>query len=146
MSIHYKISPELGIAFMFCEGDISEVEYFRVAKTMYDDKAYTLGMCRIVDLFSAKEHFSLAGMRSVIKYREEMAEKGIKFEYMLLLTHSRSMELFVETMKLLITKTTIKFEAVSSLEKAIALLGLQDRTQEIVDFYTQNKRQVKEVG
>lgn len=143
MSIHYRISSELGIAFMFCEGVVSDVEYFNAVKTMYNEETYQIGMRRIVDLFSATESVSVEGMRAVIQYRETMAEKGIKFEHVILLTYSTTIYLFVKTMKLLSTKANMKFEAASSLDEAISILGFQEKQQAITDFYTQSKHKLK---
>lgn len=146
MPIQYKINPELGIAFMFCQGLISDVEFFRAVKTMQADKSHTLGMYRIIDFFSATEDVSLEGMRSVIRYREEMHTQGIQFEHVIILTHSRTLSLFISTMKLMIKKATLKFDATETLEEAIPILGFQDKAQEIIDFYTTSKNQIQEMG
>lgn len=144
MSVQYKISSPLGIAFMFCKGTVSDVEFFRAVKTMQEDKSHILGMRRIVDFFSATEDISLEGMRSVIRYREQMHTQGFQFEHVIILTHSRTISLFITTMKLIIQKATLKFDAVESLEEAISLLGFQEKEQEIIEFYTHSKQQIEQ--
>jgi hypothetical protein len=146
MAVRYKISPDLGIAFIFCEGVISDVEYFKLIKTLYNDVNYILGMRCIIDFFSAVEDISLEGMRTIIKDREEMEKHKIEFEYVIMLTHSHTIEILVKTIKLLTTNDKMKFEAVSSLDEAIVVLGFQDREQEIFDFYTRNKQRVEQTS
>lgn len=146
MAVRYKISPTLGIAFIFCEGIISEAEYFRIVKTLHNDNTYTIGMRCIIDFFSATEDVSLEGMHIAIRSREELEKKGIEFEYVILLTYSHTIDLFVKTMKLLTKNENMKLEAVSSLKEAISILGYQDRVQEITSFYTQCKNQIKETN
>ncbi len=144
MSVQYKISPELGIAFMFCKGGISEVEYFSAIESMSKHKSYTLGMCQIIDFFSAHENISLEGMKSANRYHEEMVENGVKFEHVILLTYSKGIHLLLKAMKMLTKKDDMKLDTVSTLDEAISLLGFQDRAQEIFDFYTTSKRQIEE--
>jgi hypothetical protein len=146
MAVRYKISPDIGIAFIFCEGVISDVEYFKLIKTLYNDVNYILGMRCIIDFFSAVEDISLEGMRTIIKDREEMEKHKIEFEYVIMLTHSHTIEILVKTIKLLTTNDKMKFEAVSSLDEAIVVLGFQDREQEIFDFYTRNKQRVEQTS
>lgn len=144
MSVQYKISPELGIAFMFCKGGVSEVDYFSALENMSKHKSYTVGMCQIIDFFSAHENISLEGMHSAIHYREEMEGDGVKFEHVILLTYSKGIDLFVKAMKILTKKDNMELDAVSTLDEAISLLGFQEKEQEIIDFYTHSKQQIEQ--
>ena len=145
MPVRYNINSELGIIFIFCEGLVSDVEYFKAVKNMYLDKSYHSGMHRIVDFFSASEDISsLEGIRSVIKFREETTEeKDLQLEHIIVLSYSKGVSLFVNAINDIIVNAKMKYEAASSLEEAITLLGFQDRKQEIIDFYSRSKYQAE---
>ena len=147
MSVRYNINSELGIVFVFCEGLVSDVEYFKVIKSMYADKTYRSGMHRIVDFFSASEDLSsLDGIRSVVKYQEEVAGKDLRFEHIVLLSYSKGLALFVSNINSMIVNAKMKYSATDSLDEAISLLGLQDRKQEIIDFYNRSKYQAEKAN
>jgi hypothetical protein len=144
MPVRYSINPELGIVFIFCEGLFTDVEFFKVARIMYADKSYRPEMHRLVDLFSASEDFSsLDEIRSNIKYRDKAFGENIQFGNTILLTLSKSISLFINVLD---TDFKIKYYAVASLGEAISLLGLQDKEQDIIDFYNQNKFQTERVN
>jgi hypothetical protein len=144
MSVRYKINSELGIAFIFCEGLFTDVEFFKVMRLMYADKSYRPEMHRLVDLFSASEDFSsLDEIRSNIKHRDKTFGENIQFGNTILLTLSKSISLFINVLD---TDFKIKYSAVESLGEAISILSLQDKEQEIIDFYNQNKYQTEQAN
>ena len=145
MSVRYNINSEIGIVFVFCEGVVSDVEYFKVIKSMYADKTYRSGMHRIVDFFSASEDLSsLDGIRSVVKYQEEVAGKDLQFEHIILLSRSKGIALFVNSINSIIVNAKMKYSVTDSIDEAISLLGFQDRKQEIIDFYYRSKHQTEQ--
>ena len=147
MSVRYNINSELGIVFVFCQGEVSDVEYFKVIKSMYADKTYRSGMHRIVDFFSASEDLSsLDGIRSVVKYQEEVAGKDLQFEHIVLLSYSKGVAFFVNNINSMIVNAKMKYSATDSLDEAISLLSLQDRKQEIIDFYNRSKCQAEQAN
>lgn len=147
MSVRYNVNSKLGIVFVFCEGIVSDVEYFQVIKSMYFDKAYRSGMHRIIDFFEALEDLSsLEGIRSVVKYQEEVAGKDMRSEQIVLLSQNKGISLFVNSINEMIANARMKYYAVSSLVEAISLLGFEDRKQEITDFYNQSKYQTEQVN
>lgn len=146
MPVHYRISPELGVALIFCNGVVSDKEYLKAVTNMYSDIFYESGMHHIVDFFSAVEDVSLEGMRSLIKHREEMEAKGTEFGHVTLLTHSKSLFLLIKTMRLLVPNAEMKLDSAASLNEAIALLNLQHKKQDVVDFYICSKHQLEMAG
>jgi len=144
MPVRYSINPELGIVFIFCEGVVSDVYFFKVIKDMYADKSYRPEMHRLVDFLSASEDFSsLDEIRSNIKHRDKITNDNIQFGRTIVLTHSKSITLFISVLE---TDSKIKYSAVESLDEAIALLGLKDNEQEIIDFYNQSKYQTEQAN
>ena len=144
MSVRYSINPELGIVFIFCEGVVSDVYFFKVMKSMYAEKAYRPEMHRLVDFFSASEDFSsLDEIRSNIKHRDKIANGNIQFGRTIVLTHSKSMILFMNALEI---DSKINYSAATSLDKAITLLGFQDKKQEVIDFYNQSKYQPEQAN
>lgn len=95
MPVRYSINPELEIVFIFCEGVVSDIYFFKVMKSMYADKSYHPEMHRLVDFFSASEDFSsLDEIRSNIKHRDKITNDNIQFGRTIVLTYSKSITLF----------------------------------------------------
>lgn len=144
MPVRYSINPELGIVFIFCEGEVSDIYFFKVMKNMYADKSYRPEMHRLVDFFSASEDFSsLDEIRANIKHRDKITNDNVQFGRTIILTHSKSMTLFINALEI---DSKINYSAVVSLGEAITLLGFQDKKQEVIDFYNQSKDQTEQVN
>ena len=82
-------------------------------------------------------------IRSNIGHRDKIFSENIRFGNTILLTYSESISLFINVLE---TDAKIKYYAVGSLDEAISLLGIQDRKQEITDFYNQSKYQTEQVN
>ena len=144
MPVRYSINPELGIVFIFCEGVVSDVYFFKVMKNMYAEKSYRPEMHRLVEFFSASEDFSsLDEIRSNIKHRDKITNDNVQFGRTIVLTYSESMTLFMNALEI---DSKINYSAATSLDEAITLLGFQDKKQEVINFYNQSKDQTEQVN
>lgn len=139
MPLRYHINPELNIVLLIGEGLVTGAEYFKTAENASLDKLRTWGMVTIIDILSAETDFELQDMRRAIEFTNNLSQKGLDPEQVVALTNSKSIFLIGETLKMLPSKISIKFDVFNTLDDLISSLGLSERRQEITTFYNQCK-------
>lgn len=139
MTFRYHIHPELNIILMVGEGLVTGDEYFNTAEKASKDALRTWGMITIIDILSAEADFELKDMRRAIEFNNQLSQQGLAPEPVAALTNSKSIFLIGETLKMLPSKTPIKFDTFNTLDDLITSLGLSEHRQAITAFYNRCK-------
>ena len=139
MPLRYYISPELNIILFIGEGLLTGSEFFKAADLVEHDERRKWGMVTIVDALSAEVDFELEDMHHVIDFTNNLSQKGLEPEQVVVLTYSKGIQLISNTIKMLSSKTPVKFDVFNTLDELISSLGFSEHKQEIIQFYNESK-------
>ena len=139
MPVHYNINSELKMVIYFCSGLVSGADIFKTADKVFRDKRRVPGLITIIDFLSAVENIHLGELQEAIRRIESSAERGFVPGPIVILSHSRGLQILVDTINLLPHKVSFQFDIVHTLEAAISLLGLLDSKQEVIRFWQENQ-------
>ena len=139
MPLRYYISPELNIILFIGEGLLTGSEFFKVADLVEHDERRKWGMITIVDALSAETDFELEDMHHAIDFTNNLSQKGIEPEQVVVLTHSKGIQLISNAIKILSSKVPIKFDVYNTLDELISSLGFLEHKQEFIQFYNESK-------
>lgn len=139
MPIRYNISPELNIILYIGEGLITGTEFFKAAELAKYDERRKWGMITIIDIFSAEADFDLEDMHFVINFTNNLSQKGLEPEQVIVLSHSKGIRLIGDTIKLMSNKAPVKVDVFSTLDDLVSSLFISESKQEFIQFYNDSK-------
>ncbi len=135
MTICYNISPELNMVMYVCRGLVNGADIFKTADIVFRDERRRPGMITMIDLFYAVENFYLEDLHASIKRIERALEEGIVPEPIVLLSRSKGIHLWAETIQMLPSKVPFQMKAFDSMDEAIVWMDLSALQGEIIKFW-----------
>ena len=134
MTINYAIQPELNLLVYEFIGLVTADEYFKMYYAIYQDKFRHHGMKIIIDIRRSELDFSAQNLKEAVDLMRANRENQYDPDHVAILSHSNTLQLFAETLKLLSNDMPVYLNLFHNLPDAIRWLGLEDRETEVIDF------------